>query len=513
MIAGVPVANDAHAFVELAPALILPSKTNPRKTFAGIAELAASLREHGVLQPLLVRPKGNAFELVFGERRLRAAKLAELERIPAEVRELTDAKVEELQLVENSQREDIHPIEEADGYQRLQEVHGLSTEDIAARVGKPIGVIRQRLTLCRLLPEARKAVFDGEIEVSVALMLARIPHSDLQRQALEEVRRRRLDQSEGPISLRDAAWTIKTRFMLRIVDAKFDLADAGLVPSAPTCTTCTKRTGNQTELFAGVASHEDLCTDAKCFEAKKEAHWARITAAAKKNGTEVLSARKAKEVFTYGGHVESKEFVDLEASTYNAKGNRVENKTLMGKAKDVPRVIARDDAGNVRELVRAEDFNAAVRAAGNARTGPSAKAKASTKAAREKAAQEKAKRDELIALVIAGAEGAKAFTDQQWRCIARCAVGMAWSDVHREVCRRRELAVDRKKKRPDQPNDVLAKAIDAMDGRLARGLIVEVAMLDARSDSEERLRELAEAFAGVKAPEKKKRAARKGPKR
>src|SRR2546421_543324 len=109
------------------PGHIKPSPSNPRKTFSGIDELAEDFKVRGVLQPVQLRPLGaDRFELVFGERRWRAAKAAKLEALPAFVREMGDQEVLELQLIENSKRSDIHPMEEGEGYQQLHEKHGLS---------------------------------------------------------------------------------------------------------------------------------------------------------------------------------------------------------------------------------------------------------------------------------------------------------------------------------------------------------------------------------------------------
>ena len=133
------------------------SPTNPRKTFgpAQMAELVQSVREHGILTPILVRcwPASLAwtgadmpfFEVVAGERRFRAARVAGLTLMPALVRDLSDAQVLEIQVIENLQRADLHPLEEADGYQHMMASHGYTADMIAAKIGKSRSYIFGRL--------------------------------------------------------------------------------------------------------------------------------------------------------------------------------------------------------------------------------------------------------------------------------------------------------------------------------------------------------------------------------
>ena len=123
---------------ELAIDEISPNPNQPRKSFNinGLQDLSASMRQSGVLQPVVVRRVGSGYQLIVGERRLRAAKLAGLERVPAVIREATDAESLELALVENLLREDLNPMEEAEAYQRLLAEFGWTQEELAGRVGK-----------------------------------------------------------------------------------------------------------------------------------------------------------------------------------------------------------------------------------------------------------------------------------------------------------------------------------------------------------------------------------------
>ena len=228
---------------------LVASKTNPRKDFdkAGLTELAGSIKEHGILQPILVRPvSGNGkplYEIVAGERRYRASKMLGLTEIPATVRELSDAEAQEVQNIENLQRKDLHPLEEAEGYQKLLDSHGASPDDLAVKVGKSKAYIYQRLKLLALSGEARKCFLAGQITPAVALVLARIPHKDLQNQALSELLSE-CGEGDTP-SYRGALEHIERNYMTRLKDAPFDTKDATLIPKAWALSNYPKRNGNE----------------------------------------------------------------------------------------------------------------------------------------------------------------------------------------------------------------------------------------------------------------------------
>jgi len=172
---------------------IRESKTNPRRFFdeAKLAELAGNIKQHGVLQPILLRPlpeeEAGTFELVAGTRRYRASKLAKRESIPATVRDLTDAQALELQVIENVQRVDVHPLDEAQGYAALIELQPdtYTVESIAARVGRSPAYVNGRLRLIQLIAEAKQAFYDDKLTVAHAFEIARLQAND-QRRALQE---------------------------------------------------------------------------------------------------------------------------------------------------------------------------------------------------------------------------------------------------------------------------------------------------------------------------------------
>jgi ParB family transcriptional regulator, chromosome partitioning protein len=152
-------------FEELPTSAIRPSTRQPRRSFpeAGIQELAASIREVGILQPLVVRSTDGGFELIAGERRLRAAKEAGLDRVPVLIRQAGDNESMELALVENLQREDLNPLETAAAYQTLMEGFGLTKEQLAHRLGKSRAAVTNTLRLAQLPDRIRTLLADGKL--------------------------------------------------------------------------------------------------------------------------------------------------------------------------------------------------------------------------------------------------------------------------------------------------------------------------------------------------------------
>ena len=152
-------------FEELPTSAIRPNTRQPRRSFpeAGIQELAASIREVGILQPLVVRSTESGFELIAGERRLRAAKEAGLDRVPVLIRQAGENESMELALVENLQREDLNPLETAAAYQALMEGFGLSKEQLANRLGKSRAAVTNTLRLAQLPERIRALLKEGKL--------------------------------------------------------------------------------------------------------------------------------------------------------------------------------------------------------------------------------------------------------------------------------------------------------------------------------------------------------------
>lgn len=290
-------------------ATICPSPTNPRKTFDPDkhAEMVDSVRKLGVLQPIVARPwpveypwTGDMprYELVAGERRWRAAKDAGLVLMPATVRNLSHEEVLEIQVIENLHRDDLNAIEEARGFETMMKTCGYTAEQLAEKIGKSRGYIYGRLKLCALGAKASEAYCAGDIDKSVALLLARVP-MPLQDDALEKVTAHNMNH-------RSAADFIRERYMLDLREAPFPFDTLETLHGH--CQDCPKRTGNQPELYRDVRS-ADICTDPTCYSEKRAFNLVRMTAEAQRDGRNVATPEQAKEIlrhsdtrYAYGGY-------------------------------------------------------------------------------------------------------------------------------------------------------------------------------------------------------------------
>jgi ParB family transcriptional regulator, chromosome partitioning protein len=170
-------------------AQIVPCPFQPRKDFTedSIKELADSIRQQGILQPLIVRNRAGKYELIAGERRWRAAQLAGLTELPVLVREADDRKVLELALIENLQRENLNPIEEALGYSKLIKDFSLTQEEAALKVGKNRATVANLLRLLQLHPDIQAYVRNGLLSFGHARAILGITHADSQKHVAEEV--------------------------------------------------------------------------------------------------------------------------------------------------------------------------------------------------------------------------------------------------------------------------------------------------------------------------------------
>lgn len=339
---------------------IAESKTNPRTAFdeTAMKELEDSVRKHGVLQPVLVRcappgiTNGWRYELVCGARRLRAAKAAGLTRIPALVRALEDKECLEIQMIENLQREDLGPMDEAAGYQALTTQHGYSVEELAVKVGRSQSYVRGRLHLTNLVPEVAAMCREGKLDASRALLIARIPVPKLQAEAAKAITTSRWD---GVMSFRAASDYIQRTYMLALKGAPFRTGQA--VAGVGPCRECPKRTGAQRELFGDVES-ADVCTDPVCYARKADAHWEEVREAALKAGKKVVEDEKeADRICNYSRHqdLSHKCFEDPKQRTY----------AQLLKGTDVEVLVVRDPHGKPAEYATYGDVQKALRAAGH----------------------------------------------------------------------------------------------------------------------------------------------------
>jgi ParB family transcriptional regulator, chromosome partitioning protein len=259
---------------------------------------AESIRSQGVLSPLLVRPlTDQSFEIVAGARRYRAAQIAEALTVPVRIVNLTDAEAIEAQLIENLQRRDVHPLEEAQGFKALLNLEDprYSIEKIAAKVGKSPAYCAARVRLTELPAPVVAAFYADEIGVGHALLLAKLQPAQ-QEQAPSNCFREEWNGAGSKakrilLPVRHLQQWIEQHILLLLKDAPFNKRDVQLVPAAGSCLDCPKRTGQNKLLFADLSGNSDACTDPNCYAAKLEAH-VRAKVAAKPELVQISTAYK-----------------------------------------------------------------------------------------------------------------------------------------------------------------------------------------------------------------------------
>ena len=188
--------NDNMAIINIPIDKIAPNPYQPRKEFSGssLEELAASIKEYGILQPINVRKIGeNGFELVSGERRLRASKLAGMSYIPAVIIEVVEQDSAVIALIENLQREDLNFMEEAEGYHNLINDHGMTQEELARKVGKKQSTIANKLRLLKLNNNIKTTILQNELTERHARVLLKLPDDMLQEKALLSIIKKSLN--------------------------------------------------------------------------------------------------------------------------------------------------------------------------------------------------------------------------------------------------------------------------------------------------------------------------------
>ena len=255
-------------FKELKLSELVASATNPRSEFEenSLNELAESIKSHGVLQPIIVRvhPEENKkFEVVCGERRYRASKIAKMKTIPVSVRELNDDEVFEIQIIENLERKDVHPMDEAIAFRRMLDSGKYSMEDIAAKVAKNTTFVTQRLKLNDLIPELQEDFLKGEFGIGHAVLLARVTE-ERQKKIIEDYRD---GWATGYGTVNELRLELEDDD-LNLDEAFFDTTDPSIFVPAGACTTCLKCSKANPVLFPEY--EENLCFDKTCFETKTE---------------------------------------------------------------------------------------------------------------------------------------------------------------------------------------------------------------------------------------------------
>lgn len=372
---------------------IRPSPTNPRKKFDAVAlrELADSILEHGIVQPVLVRPvparfkihepsllnkrwklidTHNAdqelefgseqqarteagaqnlepyFEIVAGERRWRAAGLAVISPIPVIVRNLTDSEVLEIQYIENLQRQDLTALEEGEGFAKLIGSGKYTADTLAEKLGISRSAVFGRLKLTRLLAPVREALEADQIKHSIAERIAQVPGLELQKKLLKQAVTGRW-AGQGAMSVAGLEELIEEDYTAKLKGAPFDQADAKLDPKAGACASCPKRSGNMKEMFPDIGS-PDVCTDVECFRGKQALGVEQKLLEAAAQGQRVVSAKDYAKT-GYGVYTEASE-------TCYEDGKRRSYKQCAGKSEVKP-ILTVNRSGALIEVFDKRDLN------------------------------------------------------------------------------------------------------------------------------------------------------------
>jgi len=248
-------------------------KNQPRKFFddTTLKELTESIKLKGVIQPIMVRQNKTGFILVCGERRVKAANAAGLTEVPAVIRTLTDEEALEIQFIENIQREDVHPMDEATTFKAMIEnkVHPYTIADIAAKINKPEKFVTHRLSLNNLIPDLQQEFWKGKFLIGHAVLFSRLSAED-QKLCSKECRNRWGDNKEFA-SIQDVKDFIGRHIIRVLSSAPFKKDDPTLNPEMGPCTSCPYRSGNNPTLFDEV-KETDRCFKPACFQKKIEVH-------------------------------------------------------------------------------------------------------------------------------------------------------------------------------------------------------------------------------------------------
>lgn len=249
---------------------IEPNRDQPRKTFdeEALSELADSIAQHGVIQPLLVRPVSDGYQLVAGERRWRAARLAGLSEVPVVVKELSDSETMEIALIENLQREDLNPIEEAEGLQLLIDTYGLTQDECAKRVGKSRPAITNSLRLLNLPKELSELVKNSLLSTGHARALLPIGDEEKMLSLADEIIKKGLSvrETERMVKMMLKNMEAKAEKRVKKRDTYYDEVELALGETMGRTVKVFVGKGNKGTLEIEFFGKEDLAKIAKALE-------------------------------------------------------------------------------------------------------------------------------------------------------------------------------------------------------------------------------------------------------
>lgn len=353
-----------EAMVELVPLTRIRPGLNARPAgeLGDLDDLAASIRESGLLQAIVVRPvpadeAGRDLELVCGERRWRAAKLAGLGTIPATVREMGAAEARAAGLLENLQRQDVRPLAQAEGFRVLAAPpFSLTPGEIGRRVGKPTWFVEKALQALDLPPAILDLVRVDRLSYTGAQQLLRVDDATLRARVAKEVVEALRYNHRAPSTAE--VREIVVRHLTHLDEALFDVHDARLVPSAGACDDCPHRSANlaRTLPLFGAADPEvegDTCTKPTCYRAKADAHFERLALAVREAGGKVLA--NARKLFHHPDDPRVRSDasqLDLDAPYDPARGTKSLRELLGDHVDPAAVMLAQDGRGNAHYLVQ-----------------------------------------------------------------------------------------------------------------------------------------------------------------
>ena len=381
-VVGADAAQATPADSSLPLSELVRSKTNRQIVEDdALLEMAATMKVYGVLQPLLVRrlpaarlqdtfedeaTRHASHEIIAGERRFVAARIAGLNRVPVHIVAADDTHAVVMQLIENLHRENLNPLDEARGIQQLVDDFSMTRDAVADALKRSRSHVLESLRLLNICPEAIAALKTGTLNRSVALLVAQRPTPALQVEFTRKVLTGGPDG--GPLSYRSAKDLAQRQYMTDLTHAPFALDNAQLLPKVGACTQCPKRTGANPELWDKAGA--DVCTDTACFADKKEAHYDALRAEAQAKGRKIITGREARELMPTEGAT-PKGYILLDKPT--RKGETEPMRQVLGQ--EVPQgkvVLIETPTGGVVEAVP-------VRAAGEALQAKGAAGKADKK--------------------------------------------------------------------------------------------------------------------------------------
>ena len=492
---------------------VMPSPLNPRTTFdeSKLAEMAKSVEAKGVMNPLLTRPacasdvaRGFKYEIIAGERRYRASQQVGLETVPIIVREISDADALEMMLIENLQREDLNPIEEARGIEQMlaltdEKGAPMHTELlIAQKIGRSQQHVENTVRLLLIPAKFHGDVSSGKLGRTLCYLAAAIPDKKLREQAIGEIAR---GYGQGPMTTRQAKDHITRNYMTELRGSPFDQNDAGLVPMKEedgkrvlggACGDCAFNSANRAQGDAEGGQFK-MCINPACYQLKVDGHVRAALTKAEAEGKKVITGKAAEKVISWDGDVSSvsgKVRLNAKPDGEVVAGKKTPTwgKMLKGEVQPTIEVVI-DKKGRVFEVV---DRNEAIEAAKSNGFKDLFTASASKKKGRsdddkkeaERLAKERREQKiqgevtrRVMAAIVEGVER-DGFGDREWAELLETAIGHAGSDGRNWVIQRRDIpAVNHKesyyKDRMD-PEATLKKYGKELEPVQMRGFVIEL---------------------------------------